>query len=141
VRRVLLLAAAALVAGCGSAPRDPGSRQALRVLALAAHERTILDRAAAAVRTRERLVLQELLAEARLGQEDIEATVPFGAPGRVPALDGAREVVRAIELRSPGHATAAARAFAGAAGALEPSLTPVQADVLARLRAPAPSLR
>jgi hypothetical protein len=148
VRRALLLGAAAalLVTGCGADPRDPGDSQALHVLALAAHERSVADRAAAAARTGEGLTLQELLGEARLGQEDIESGVPFGAPGRVPALEGAREVVRATSLMAAGsplargHLVAAARALRGAAGALQPRLTAVEGEALARLRAPAPAL-
>jgi hypothetical protein len=108
------------------------------VLALAEHERTILNRAAA---TRDRLVLQELVTQARLGQEDIEGTVPFGAPGREPALEGARLTVSAIERRTPAQVDAAARSLRGAAGALEPHVTPVQDASLARLRAPAPVVR
>jgi hypothetical protein len=88
------------------------------VLALATHEHDLAQRAQAAAHTHEPLALQEVLGEARLGQEDIESTVPFGAPGREAAVVEAREVVRATTLLHSGafalaqpHLDAAARAF------------------------------
>jgi hypothetical protein len=90
----LALAALAALAGCGTNPKDPGTS----AQALAEHEAQLSVRAEAAARNSERLVLQELLSEARLGQEAIEQTVPFGQPGRDAALSGSKEVVRAIEL-------------------------------------------
>jgi hypothetical protein len=160
VRRAVLLGAV-LLAGCGSNVGDPGDPQALRVFALAQHGRAIDDRVGAAGRTllsrqasaREaRLTLQELLGEAALLHEDV-TSVPFGVPGRVPALEGARELREAasyLHSYASGHPAglplarvhlaAATRALAGAARALRPSLTEVQGPQLAHLEAPAPAL-
>lgn len=132
------------------------------MLALAAHGRSIEDRLGGVGRTlvarqaspgAARLTLQELLLEARLLQEDIESQVPYGAPGRVPALAGARDLVRAggyLHSYASGHTAglplahahiaAAARELAGAAHVLRGRLTPVQEETLAHLEAPAPKL-
>jgi len=163
VRRALAAALAVAVAGCGANPHDPGDAHARRVLALAAHGRSIEERVGAAGRAlvtrrataREtRLALQELLTQAALLREDVRATVPFGVRGRVPALGGADEVVKAASFLvsytrghtgglalARAHLDAAARSFAGAAGALRPSLGEVQEEELAHLEAPAPVLR
>jgi hypothetical protein len=159
---VLLLAALAL-AGCGQEPQDPGDPAAQRVLAFAAHGRSIADRLGGAGRAllhgkasaREtRNVLAELGPQAVHLEEDVAATVPFGTPGRVPTLEGARELERAagflhsyasghpagLELART-HLAAATHALAGSAGALRPSLSEAQEPQLAHLEAPAPQLR
>jgi hypothetical protein len=95
VRRAALLVAV-VIAGCGTNPQDPGDPQARRVTALDSHVAAIAKRAQAAEGTHEVLVLEELIGEARLAQEDIESTVPFGAPRREEVLRRAQETVRAI---------------------------------------------
>jgi hypothetical protein len=164
VRRLAAAAACAVLAaagaGCGSDPHDPGDAHARQVLAMAAHGRSIADEMGAAARALithtssardTRLVVEERLAEARLLQEDVESLVPLGAPGRVPALSGARELVLAggyMHSLAAGHTAAlalarrhlhaAAGALAGAARVLRPALTGVQEQTLAHLEAPPP---
>jgi hypothetical protein len=156
------LAIGLAIAGCGREVDDPGDPHARRVLSFAAHARSLEDRTGAAGRAlltdqatpREtRLALGELLGQVSRLREDAAATVPFGVPGRVPTLDAALELLAAarfLHSYASGHAGAlelarthidgAARALAGAAGALEPSLTPADAETLAHLRAPPPEL-
>jgi hypothetical protein len=164
-RRSAVVLACALVAlaGCGSDPADPGDERAQQVLAYAAHGRALVDRTGAVGRALvthqatvrdTQLALSELLGESALLEEDVAANVPLGARGRVPTLEGARELTRAAAyLRSyatghpPGlalaraHLGAAARALAGASRALEPRLTEVQKPQLDHLRAAVPALR
>jgi hypothetical protein len=167
-RRVLPVVAAALAlgacGGCGGAvASDPGDPEARRVLALAAHGRQLEDRLGGATRAivhrsataREtRNTLAELLPETTRLREDIASTVPDGVAGRVPTLEGARELetaARFVHSYASGHAVglalasehlaAATRAFGGAAGALRPYLTEVQGERLAHLAAPMPALR
>jgi hypothetical protein len=153
-----------VLAGCGGAvASDPGDPQARRVLAFAAHGRQLEDRLGGTARAvvhrsataREtRNTLAELLPEATRLREDIASTVPDGAPGRVPTLEGARELQTAalfLHSYASGHAAGlplasrhvagATRAFAGAAGALRPFLGEAQEETLAHLEAPAPALR
>jgi plasmid stability protein len=142
VRRALALTAVVL-AGCGANVQDPGDPQARRVSAFAAHGRSVNAEMAAAYRAlvsgratpREtRNVVAELLAQATLAREDVESTVPIGAAGRVPTLDGLGELVdtgRFLHSYASGHQDglplarahleAAARAFAGASRALAAS--------------------
>jgi len=169
VRRLVAALTSALVGalalgGCGGAvASDPGDPQARRVLALAAHGRELEDRLGSTARAavhrtatvREtRNTLAELLPQATRLREDIASTVPDGAPGRVPALEGAHELQAAttfLHSYASGHAAglalasrhlaAATRAFGGAAGALRPYLSEVQEETLAHLEAPAPALR
>jgi hypothetical protein len=166
VRRAVALAVLALAgaSGCGGAvASDPGDPQARRVLALAAHGRELEDRLGSTARAavhrtataREtRNTLAELLPQSTHLREDIASTVPDGAPGRVPALEGARELQTAalfLHSYASGHAAGlalasrhvagATRAFGGAAGALRPYLSDAQEETLAHLEAPAPALR
>jgi hypothetical protein len=161
---LVALAASLALAGCGGAvASDPGDPQARRVFAFAVHGRELEDRLGSTARAlihrqatpREtRNVLAELLPETVRLREDIVSTVPLGAAGRVPTLEGARELETAASfLRSyaSGHAeglalarahvTEATRALAGSAGALRPHLTGVQSEALAHLEAPPPAMR
>jgi hypothetical protein len=92
MRAALACAAALALAGCGTNPQDHTTRVAL----FSAHVGELSKRASSATATGDRSELQELLAEARLAQEDIEQTVPIDEPGRDRALLQARTLVRRI---------------------------------------------
>jgi hypothetical protein len=151
-----------LLAGCGADVGEPGDPQARRMLVFAGHGRAIENQVGAAGRALlvghasardTRLVLAKLVQRATLLHTDVTRT-PLGVPGRVPTLEGAREVRSAAEFLhsyaeghddglelAVAHLEAATRAFDGAAGALRPALTAVQEEALARLEAPTPAVR
>ena len=163
MRRAAAIAlAAAVVAGCGTNPREPGDPQAEQVLDFAAHGRALADRAGGVARAYvqrtadardTRLALSELMAQSRLAAEGVESTVPSGVPGREPALEGLHELVKAASFLhsfasghgggmalARAHLAAAVRALGGVAGAVGPHVGATHDETLAHLRAPAPRL-